>query len=367
MTLITPELKRRAQISKGWILPITAIACFGLTEVAARNPNLTESWYSKGIYPFVARVASTISSVIPLSVDDLFYIALLLYIPAMIVLLTLRKISFRLAGKLILNILATGYIAFYLLWGFNYYREDLNARLNITPQQPGKQTFLELTTKLIDQTNRNHCTLEDLSAGKADSLVEFSYQQLARALQFEYPMGKRKDKSITFSHFFAQSGISGYFGPFFNEVHVNKKVLPIEYPVILAHEKAHQLGVTSEAEANFYAWLVCSQSDSKQLNYAADLYILRHFLRQAYQLKEYPELSAKISPQVKDDFNRIRQHWMELRNEKLDQAASTVNNAYLKTNKVEAGIQDYSGVVKLVLDFSLDSAFQKSHSFKLPE
>ncbi|MFV0266984.1 MAG: DUF3810 domain-containing protein [Draconibacterium sp.] len=319
------------------------------------------------MYPFVARIASNISSVIPLSVDDLFYSALLLCIPVMIVLLILRKISFRRAGKLILNILAAGYIAFYLLWGFNYYREDLNARLNITPQQADKQTFLELTTKLIDQTNRNYCSLENLFPEKADSLVEFSYQQLARVLQFEYPMGKRKDKSITFSHFFAQSGISGYFGPFFNEVHVNKKVLSIEYPVILAHEKAHQLGVTSEAEANFYAWLVCSQSDSQQLNYAADLYILRHFLRQAYPLKEYPELSAKISPQVKDDFNRIRQHWMELRNEKLDQAASTVNNAYLKTNKVEAGIQDYNGVVKLVLDFSLDNAFQKKYSFRFPE
>ncbi|RIJ49963.1 DUF3810 domain-containing protein [Maribellus luteus] len=361
------KLKSRAQIRKGWILPITAIACFGLTELAARNPNLTESWYSKGIYPFVAQVASSISSVIPLSVDDLFYIALLLCIPVMIALLVLRKISFRQAGKLTLNILATGYIAFYLLWGFNYYRQDLNARLNITAQQPDKQTFLELTNKLIDQTNRNHCSLENLSAEKADSLVEFSYKQLAPVLKFEYPMGKREDKSITFSHFFAQSGISGYFGPFFNEVHVNKKVLPIEYPVILAHEKAHQLGVTSEAEANFYAWFVCSQSDSKELNYAANLYILRHFLRQAYPLKEYPELAEKISPQVKDDFNRIRQHWMELRNEKLDQAASTVNNAYLKTNKVEAGIQDYSGVVKLVLDFSLDSAFQQSHSFMLPE
>lgn len=349
------------------MLPILAFGFWGLTEVAANNPGLVENFYSKSIYPFIASFLSTVSFLLPLSIDDLFYIALLTLIPVLTVLLIIRKITFRFTGKLIVNLFAGVYIAFYSLWGFNYYREDLNDRLGIKKQQADKEHFLLFVDKLIDNTNQDYCTLDNFSREEVDSLVEDSYQQLAPVLQIKYPAGKRKDKSITFSHFFAQSGISGYFGPFFNEVHVNRKVLPLEYPVVLAHEKAHQFGITSEAEANFYAWLVCSQSTSKQLNYTAGLYLLQHFLRQAYGLKEYPGLTAKISQPVKDDFNRIRQHWQELQNEKLDHAASTVNNAYLKTNKIEAGIQDYSGVVKLVLDFSLDSTFQKSHSLQLPE
>jgi len=326
-----------------------------------------ESLYSKSVYPIFAGIVSSISSLIPVSIDDLFYMALLTSLPVLILLLIFRKISFRFAGKLTLNILATIYIAFYILWGFNYFRQDLNDRLGIKDNQPTKEEFLEIVNNLITQTNEHYCSLDKLTHEEADSLVEKSYQRLAPVLQFKYPAGKRKDKSITFSHFFAQSGISGYFGPFFNEVHVNTNVLPLEYPVVLAHEKAHQLGVTSEAEANFYAWLVCSQSNSQQLNYAANLYLLRHFLRQLYHLKEYAELAAKISPEVKNDFNTIRQHWLALRNEKLDLAASTVNNAYLKTNKIEAGIEDYSGVVKLVLDFSLDTTFLQTYSLILPE
>jgi 1,2-phenylacetyl-CoA epoxidase catalytic subunit len=174
-------------------------------------------------------------------------------------------------------------------------------------------------------------------------------------------MGKRKDKKITFSNFYSKTGISGYFGPFFNEVHVNKKVTSIEYPYVLAHEKAHQLGVTSEAEANFYAWLACSNSNSQQLKYSANLIILRHFLIQAYSLEEYPEMLASVAKPVKDDINYIRQHWLNLRNEKLDKAASKVNDTYLKTNKIKGGIKDYHGVVKHVMNFSLDSTFQQQH------
>ncbi len=50
---------------------------------------------------------------------------------------------------------------------------------------------------------------------------------------------------------------------------------------------------------------------------------------------------------------------MKLRNEKVDRVAAKVNDTYLKTNKVEKGIEDYTGIVKYVLDFKLDTAFQK--------
>ncbi|MBT6004138.1 MAG: hypothetical protein HOG79_00345, partial [Prolixibacteraceae bacterium] len=39
--------------------------------------------------------------------------------------------------------------------------------------------------------------------------------------------------------------------------------------------------------------------------------------------------------------------------------ASKVNDTYLKTNKIEKGIEDYYGVVKHVMDISQDSVFQR--------
>lgn len=347
---------------KWLVLPWLAIFTFGFTEFVSHNPKYVEIIYSQNIYPKIASTFSFFSNLIPISLDDLFYILLILTVILLVSFLIFKKISSRKTAKIILNIFAAFYILFYVLWGLNYYREDLNTRLHLAEQKPDTKPFIQQLEILIANTNDSYSSFEIFDKKKIDVLTEESYQQLAATLKIDYPSGKRKDKTITFSRFFAKAGISGYYGPFFNEIHVNSNVLPVEYPFVLAHEKAHQFGITSEAEANFYAWLVCTKSNSKQLQYSANLHILRFFLYQGYQLEQYPEIISKLDEEVKTDFQRIRENWTKLRNEKVDKIASKVNDTYLKTNKVEKGVEDYTGVVKFVMDFSLDSAFQKKHN-----
>jgi hypothetical protein len=245
------------------------------------------------------------------------------------------------------------------LWGFNYFKPDLNQRLSLENHQPDKEEFLNVFRDLINQTNRTYTSFEKFDTNEIDSLVEKSYENLAPVLGIKYPSGSRAAKNITFSRFFAQAGISGYYGPFFNEVHVNTFNLPLEFPFVLAHEKAHQFGITGEAEANFYAWMVCLQSKSVKLRYSANLVVLRYFIYQGFRLEDFKLLTSKIDDRVKSDLEKIREHWLQLRNERIDRAASKVNDVYLKTNKVEKGIEDYHGVVKFVMDFKLDTTFQK--------
>lgn len=344
---------------KSWIFPGFAATTFGITRVFIRHPDLTEKIYSKSIYPTITRILSKISAAIPFSLDDIFYIILILLGLWLIVLLLFRKISWKKAGKVSLNVLSVTYILFYLFWGFNYFRPDLNTRLNLSQRKADTTKFIPVLKNLIFQTNASYCSFENFDKNEIDRLVEESYQELASVLQIKYPAGKRRPKKITFSHFFAKAGISGYYGPFFSEIQVNSNNLPIEYPFVLAHEKAHQLGITSEAEANFYAWLVCTQSHSKQLKYSANLAVLRFFLYQGYPLKQYPEIIKQLNAPVKKDLRRIREHWSKLRNDKVNQVATKVNDTYLKSNRVEKGIEDYTGVVQYIMDFRLDTTFQK--------
>ncbi len=340
------------------ILPALAIFTFLLTEFFAARPELAGKYYSRLIYPFIAGSFSKISVILSFSLDDLFYLWLVFIGFLLLVLLVLKRISFKTTGKVILNVLAAVYILFYFLWGFNYYRPELNTRLNLEAKEPDKKEFIDVFQELVKRTNESYSAFDRFDKSEVDSMVENSYRNLAPALGLTYPAGIRKAKNITFSHFFAQAGISGYYGPFFSEVHVNSNNLPIEYPFVLAHEKAHQFGITSEAEANFYAWLVCTQSSSKQLQYSANLVALRYFIYQGYQLEDFQEITGELDERVKTDLNRIREHWLKLRNEKIDKVAAKVNDAYLKTNKVEKGIEDYTGIVKYIMEFSLDSAFQ---------
>jgi hypothetical protein len=55
----------------------------------------------------------------------------------------------------------------------------------------------------------------------------------------------------------------------------------------------------------------------------------------------------------------VQKHWESMRNETIDKAAGKVNDAYLKSNKVKNGIEDYFGVVQFVMDFETDSSAQK--------
>lgn len=346
--------------SKKWlILPLSAIATFGITQLAYRFSSVTEKVYSRLLYPLIARLISPISNIFKFSIDDIFYVLLFFIFLVLLILLIIRKISFAKTGKIMLNILAVTYILFYFLWGFNYFREDLNVRLKLEKHEPNTKAFLAQLKKLVENTNKSWVSFDNWDINVADQNIEKSYKKLAPALKIKYPAGKRKPKSITISRFFAQAGISGYYGPFFNEVHVNSTILPIEYPFILAHEKAHQFGITNEAEANFYAWLVCTKSNSKQLQYPANLHVLQYFLYQGYQLEEYADVIAKLDKRVKKDLQTIREHWMSMRNEKIDEAASKVNDFYLKTNKIKEGVKEYSGVVKFVMDYSYDTDFQE--------
>lgn len=349
------------KIVLGWtFLPIwLALATYGLTELFARHPDATETLYSQALYPVIAFLLSSLSQWVSFSVDDAFYGLLAVFLVVLLILVFVRKIKF---GRFILSViqtLAICYVLFYWFWGFNYYRSGINQRLQISESKPDTIQFVRVFSKLIAQTNQSWCNYENVNYPTIDSLVEASYKKNASFLKLSYPQGHRRPKPITLSNFFAKASIAGYYGPFFSEVHLNDSLLRIEYPQVLAHEFAHQFGITSEAEANFYSWLVCTQSDSKHLQYSANLSMLNYFLSQGKRLHNFRELVHQIDKPVIDDIRKVQKHWESMRNERIDRAAGKVNDVYLKTNKIEKGIEDYFGVVQFVMDFLTDSTAQK--------
>ena len=64
--------------------------------------------------------------------------------------------------------------------------------------------------------------------------------------------------TMLFTPLISMVGVTGSMGPFCCEFTLNGDLLPPQYPATDAHELAHFLGITSEAEANFYAYQVLS-------------------------------------------------------------------------------------------------------------
>lgn len=330
---------------------IPALIVFMAIGFVVHESQLVEQYYSTGIYPFIAIVFSYLSNLIPFSLWDIFWMATVLIVIAGILMALIRKVKF---SRLVLRIAQTAallYTFFYLIWGFNYFRPKLETRVGWEKPKSEETVFRTILDSMILRTNLTHIPISPDDYPMIDSLVEKSYQNNSSILGISYPNGSRRPKTMLFSSFFAKSGVSGYFGPFFNEVHLNYYLLPMEYPFVLAHEKAHQFGITNEAEANLAAFIVCTTSADQRLQYSGYVNLLVYFLSDAANLKDSKEFIRKIEKPVILDLRFQRRHWQGLQNKTLDQVQTAANNAYLKTNHIEEGVKNYNQVVGLVMSW----------------
>ncbi|MCG8579160.1 MAG: DUF3810 domain-containing protein [Bacteroidales bacterium] len=330
-----------------------ALLLFALTRIGMAKPAYVEKLYSEGLYPVLANGLAWFSNVFPFSTDDILYATLIIYLLFNLLLLVVRRLSFRRFSARIIILMAIVYSSFNLLWGFNYYREDINSRLNMPSAKADVEELMNAFHSLVKKTNASYTPIYAVDKDEVLQLTVEGFQNQADFLKIDNKLLRTVPKSISLSRLFGAATISGYYGPFFSEIHLNDYLLPIEYPQVLAHEMAHKLGITSEAEANFYAWLVCSESDDKRLVYSANLYLMQYFVYECYKHEGFREIVKDIRYEVRHDFYKSHYHWMALMNKNVEMVAAKVNDAYLKTNNVEAGIEDYEGVVKHVMDYLL--------------
>jgi hypothetical protein len=334
------------------ILPfLIALVVFICVRLAITHPAAVESYYSSGIYPFIAILLSDLSNIVPFSLWDTSWILLLVLALSGLLFVFFKTISLRWYLLKLAQVLAVFYTLFYLMWGFNYFRPGIETRLGWEDSKPDEKVFRSILSLLIENANRTRVQIDKSQYSKINDLVEQSYMKNSRMLGVSYHSGQRRPKNMLLSSYFAKSEVCGYFGPMFNEVHVNSYMLPLDYPFTLAHEKAHQFGFASEAEANMAAFMVCSASDDFLLQYSATLHMLLYFLHDAVQLPDYRDYISKIDDRVIDDIRQKQDYYSKLANQKLSSLQEKVNDVYLKSNKIKHGVKNYNEVVGLMMSW----------------
>jgi hypothetical protein len=334
----------------GWPFTLAAVT-FTLVQLATKHPHFTERYYAQALYPMIAASLSWISHHFAFSLWDISWILMIAAAVMLIILMIIRKIPFWRSLLRLLQSAAILYTIFYWCWGFNYFRQPMAQRMEWKPVELNDDRFLASFDTLITAANQSKCNISKADYAAIDKAVEASYRKNAKMLALHYPNGNRRPKTMLFSAFFAKAGISGYYGPLFSEVHLNANTLPGEYPFVLAHEKAHQFGITGEAEANFIAWFICSQSDDQRLQYSGNLNLLRYFLSDAFAAKDLKKFLQRFDKKALDDIVAQRSHWLALRNETIDKAQTAANDAYLKSNKIDDGVKNYNKVVALTIQW----------------
>ncbi|MDR0753779.1 MAG: DUF3810 domain-containing protein [Prevotellaceae bacterium] len=342
--------KKEMRLSKPIKLLTAAILLFVTIFAASKMPGIAE-WYVENIYPLIAAVFSFVSSLFPFSLFDVFTVAAPLALLVLIVLMILRKVKWSKGLYIIARSVLLLVAWFYFAWGFAYFRKDFYERCNIRKSEYNAENFSAFAKKFIDDANSAYIDLKSIDKDDINRKIELQYEKLKDVLKIKYPNGKRKSKRMLYESLHTKTGVSGYFGPFFNEIHVNGFVLDFEYPFTLAHEKAHQFGVASEAECNLYAFITCATGDDAQLRYSAYIstiiYVLNNYA--AIFPDDYKNLLATVDSKIIEDIKTMSKHWTEARNQTLSNAQRAVYDTYLKTNRINSGIKNYSEVVNLLI------------------
>ena len=181
------------------------------------------------------------------------------------------------------------------------------------------------------------------------------YHQLSDSLGVHRPPHEHpRVKTMLFTPFISMVGVTGSMGPFFCEFTLNGDLLPVNYPATYAHELAHLLGITSEAEANFYAYQVCTRSEAMGIRFSGYFSILGHVLGNAQRLlseEEYTQLFKRIRPEIIELAKENQAYWAAKYSPVVGAVQEWIYDLYLKGNKIESGRQNYSEVVGLLISY----------------
>ena len=192
-------------------------------------------------------------------------------------------------------------------WGLNYFRKDFFTRTEIPYAAYSADAFRSFLSTYTDSLNASFVPVEKIDKALVAEEVKKEYHEIAGRFSLVSPAGYLHPKPMLMPFLMSGVGVLGYMGPFFTEYNLNPDLLPVQYPFTYAHEMAHVLGISSEAEANLYGFLVCSRSGVPEIRFSAYFALLPYVLSNAYGLlseEEFNEWKETISPEVKDLYNR---------------------------------------------------------------
>ena len=261
---------------------------------------------------------------------------------------------------------------FYLFWGLYYARADLVDRQGWRPhaapvqsQSAAVEELSRLAAEAVTATNRAYVDAygtEDLGVpspvpdkSAMERAIEAGYRRLADHLNlgaaFARPRGPAKP--LLSSRLMSHLGLVGIYAPWTAEANYNQLVPGHQISQSVAHEKAHQRGITGEDEANFIGYLATALSGDPAVAYSglkfAESQLLRELQGMAPERTE--GLLAQRLPGVQRDVTSARAYWKRFEGPPRE-AQQQFNDRYLRLHGVEEGIVAYARSVELLVIYS---------------
>ena len=336
-----------------WTLLLTSIVFIFLCRYM---PSMAE-WYAQTVYPPLSYGLSVFSSLFPFPLEEILVIGLILWL----ILYPIWKRSKGIHWKKILfreaEMLAGIYVWFYLGWGLNYFRYNIYTRLQTPPVAYEEQHFKDFLKDYTEHLNESYQPQTKIEKNVLREQIITFYTHLPSVYGLTQPQSWQEPKAFIFTSLYSKVGVLGSMGPFFAEAQLNADLPEVQYPFTYAHELSHLLGVSNEAEANYWAYRACTESDLPTLQYCGYFGLFPYVLSNASYLLSKEDFQAwveTIRPEVKEQYNQKNAYWREKYSPLIGSIQDFTYNLFLKGNQIPSGKKNYAEVIGLLLSLPVN-------------
>jgi hypothetical protein len=353
----TAPRSSRGRLIAGVLVVLIAV----VAALVPGDPGVVERVFSRGLYPAMQPVLTSLSSLVPFALLDAWTV---------VGLALLARACWRIARASGSRLAAAGgaawrglvlvaavYLIFLASWGLNYRRQPLSSRVQYSAARVTPAAADALAMDAIEALNARHATAHaeieaspSMTALRTQLAPAFTGAQ--RALGQTAIATPGRPKTSLLSPYFRWASIDGLINPLGLEVIVNPDVLAIERPFVVAHEWGHLAGWAHESEASYVAWLTCL-GGGRAAQYSGWLSIYWH-LRRALPRERLQSLERDLSAGPRADLRGIAARLARGR-PAIQRASWQTYDQYLKANRVPSGVANYDEVLQLVLGVEVDS------------
>lgn len=374
MGKIKDAVCRLIRLKRIWVLVLFPLAV-GLLKLAKRSEYFAEEVYAQKIFHVYSQAFSFVTGWIPFSLAEMGILLGVVLVPAIciwrIVVWVKGKDNriFLVAADVISLLCIASVVYFMLVLGcsINYYRKPVAEHLGLTVRESSVEELYALHAELVEKTNavRQQLTTEDKDGIYCLSV---STKELARlsddafdclALEHDIFHGNYpKPKRILFSAQMSRTELTGVYVPFTMEANVNIATPHYSIASTMCHELAHLRGFIREDEANYISYLACLASGNPELQYSGlmEALILSGNALYGKNPDLYYELRAGYDDGVNRDLVANSAYWAQFHDTKVSKTTEKLNDAYLKANDQDDGVQSYGRMVDLLL-----AEYRKNH------
>ncbi len=364
--LRTDGFRGLCRLKRLWLLALFPLGVLFL--LAARYwPYFAEVIYAQNLFQWFSQGISAVTGLLPFSLAEWLILlapfavlgAIVLWIAGMVRHRGERKLRF---AKGMINVVCTACVVYFIYvtgCGIQYYRYPFSYFCGFEVVPSTQEELYALCCDLRDEANalreelpedENGVYRMSMSIRELGEEVVLAYQNISEdypILSGNYPA----PKAVFFSSQMSKTQLTGIYTCFTMEANVNVDVSHYSIASTMCHEEAHLRGFIREDEANYIAWLVCGASENPEVRYSGVMQALIHTGNALYARNPdlYYEARAGYSEKVNRDLRANSLYWAQFEDTVISNTTDRLNDAYLKANNQEDGVQSYGRMVDLLL------------------